>query len=215
MDTSQAARPAPPQGGEDHWRWRPDWAAERACTFWYLTIPDGSVRLPALEEYVGALAGVPWLDAVPTRWWHLTLTEIGYADELDAGLLREVAAGVAEVVAGHRALRLGLGPVVRFRTALALAAGPDDGLRTLQAAVRQRTQEVLGADRPVMHPQRFRPHVSLAYVNRDVPGEDVDAVLAQAPAVDAGVTLDRVTLAAVTRQDRHYRWRVADEVRLA
>jgi 2'-5' RNA ligase len=197
----------------DHWRWRPDWTAERACTFWYLTIPADAVRLPALEQYVDTLGRTPWLDAVPPRWWHLTLTEIGYADDLGPDLLTEVAHAVQAAVTAQGPLRLELGPVIRFRTAIALSAGPSEELSALQAVVRAETQRVLG-DRPVVHPKDFRPHVSLAYVNRAVPGAEVGALLAMAPDVDAPVDVGCLTLAAVTRQDRHYQWHVHDEIAL-
>lgn len=211
MDTTQLVRPL--QDGADHWGWRPEWTAERACTFWYLTVPH-AVTDPALDGYLRRLGRTPWVDVVPPRWWHLTLTEIGYADDLDDPLLDQVAQEVRRATATGP-LTIELGPLVRFRTALALAAGPDARLRALQDAVRGSTQAVLGPDRPVVHPTRFRPHVSVAYLNADVPGQVVHDVLDEAPAVRGTVEVDRLTLAAVTRQDRHYRWRVVEEVRLA
>ncbi|MEI5674025.1 MULTISPECIES: 2'-5' RNA ligase family protein [unclassified Nocardioides] len=212
MDTTNGVTVA--EDGADHWQWRPDWADERTCAFWYVTVPDGAVRLPALDAYVDALGRSPWLDPVPPRWWHLTLTEIGYDDELGADLLAEVAATVRSRLAGRGPLELELGPVVRFRTAIALTAGPDETLRELQALVRRRTQEVLGEERPVVHPTRFRPHVSLAYLNRAVPAADLDRAVADASVVRATVPVDRLTLAVVTRRDRHYQWHVLDELKL-
>lgn len=212
VDTTNGVTVA--EDGADHWQWRPDWADERTCAFWYVTVPDGAVRLPTLDAYVDALGRSAWLDPVPQRWWHLTLTEIGYDDELGPDLLAEVARCVADGVEASGPLTLELGPVVRFRTAIALAAGPGDQLRELQALVRRRTQEVLGEERPVVHPTRFRPHVSLAYLNRAVPVAELDRAVADAPAVRATVPVDRLTLAAVTRRDRHYQWHVVDELKL-
>lgn len=207
VDTQQATLPV--QDGEDHWAWRPDWTAGRACTFWYLTLPGAAVCSPALGHYLGRLAATPWLDVVPLRWWHLTLTEVGYADVVRPRQLDRLRAEVGRVVADHGPVRLELGPVVRFRTALALEAGPADGLGGLQAAVRAATERVLG--HPVVHPRRFRPHVSLAYVNRDVPGADLEELCESAPATTTTVDVDRLTLAAVTRRDRHYQWQVRGE----
>jgi 2'-5' RNA ligase len=200
--------------GNDHWRWRPDWTPERACTFWYLTLPGETACPPDLRRYLDRLTAEPWLDVVPLRWWHVTLTEIGYAEALDDALLDSLAAEVGRVVAEHGPLRLELGPVVRFRTALALGAGPSEQLTELQARVREVTRSVLGPDFPVVHPKVFRPHVSLAYVNRDVPGAHLADLLAEAPEVRIATDVDRLTLAAVTRRDRHYQWRVRDEVEL-
>jgi 2'-5' RNA ligase len=180
--------------------------------FWYLTVPH-AVADPALDDYLRRLGTTPWVDVVPPRWWHLTLTEIGYADDLDDPLLDRLAAAVRRVKATGP-LTIELGPLVRFRTALALEAGPDARLRALQDAVRGSTQGVLGPDRPVVHPTRFRPHVSVAYLNDDVPGRVVHDLLDEAPDVRDTVEVDRLTLAAVTRQDRHYRWRVVEEVTL-
>ena len=72
-----------------------------------------------------------------------------------------------------------------------------------------------------MHRRLFWPHLSLGYVNREVDTASVDRFFSELPASahlaghDAGrVEVDAVTLVAVTRRERSYRWEVQARVDL-
>ena len=199
----------------DHWVWRPEWTPERTCLYWYLTFQAhdiaAAVGEPALEEVRRA----SWLDAIPPRWCHVTLTDIGFADELKASDVRRVRRAVADSVAGEHRLPLLLGPVQAYRSALVLAAGPLSRLRAIRGAVRQATSGVLGNRHADVHGHVFWPHVSLGYVNRSVDAGTVHRFLGRLPDVDAVIDVGALTLAAVTRRDRHYQWEVQAQVELA
>jgi 2'-5' RNA ligase len=102
-----------------------------------------------------------------------------------------------------------------YRTAVVLAAGPTDRLRNLKTRVRRATSAVLGPRHVDFHRNLFWPHVSLGYVNRTVDPRTAGRLLRELPDVDAEIGVDAVTLAAVTRCDRGYRWDVAGQVSLS
>ena len=198
----------------DHWVWRPEWTPERTCLYWYLTFQEdeitSAVGEPALEE----VRRTAWLDAIPPRWCHVTLTDIGFADELEASEVRRVGDAVARSVAGEHRLPLVLGPVQAYRSALVLATGPLSRLRGIRRAVRRATSNVLRDRHADVHRYLFWPHVSLGYVNRSVDTRTVDRFLGRLPDVDARIEVGALTLAAVTRRDRHYQWEVRAQVDL-
>ncbi len=95
-----------------------------------------------------------------------------------------------------------------------LRAEPVDPLRLLHAVVRDATQRVLGPGRRLVHARELWPHVTLGYVNRYSAQQFVDEVTASAPRVSVTVPVDQLTLASVTRRERHYQWVVQRHVAL-
>jgi 2'-5' RNA ligase superfamily len=199
----------------DHWVWRPEWTPDRTCLYWYLTFRGDEITSavggPALHE----IRRTSWLDAIPPRWCHVTLTDIGFADELEPCEVRRVRDAVARAVSGEHRLPLVLGPVQAYRSALVLATGPLSRLRGIRRAVRRSTSDVLGDRHADVHGPLFWPHVSLGYVNRSVDAGTVDRLMGRLPDVDARIDVGALTLAAVTRRDRHYQWQVRAQVELA
>jgi len=199
----------------DHWVWRPEWTPERTCLYWYLTFQENEIAAAVGEPALEQVRGAPWLDAIPPRWCHVTLTDIGFADELGLSAVRSVHDAVARSVSGEHRLPLALGPVQAHRSALVLSVGPLSRLRGIRSAVRRATSGLLGDRHADVHGQLFWPHVSLGYVNRSVDSATVDDFLGRLPDVDARVDVGALTLAAVTRRDRHYQWEVQAQVELA
>jgi 2'-5' RNA ligase len=198
---------------DDHWRWRPEWTVERPCWYWYLTFEVSVVAEAVGSPLLSAVTAVPWLDPVPVAWLHLTVCDVGFTDELDLEVAHEVTEAVATATDGLLPVQLQLGPVAAMHGAVVLAAGPLAPLRRLRRAAGSATQRVLGPRRPLFHRHEFWPHVSLGYVNRAVPRRQVAATLARWPQPGpARAEVDRLTLASVTRRDRHYQWQVSAEV---
>ncbi|MCW2817458.1 MAG: hypothetical protein JWR42_245 [Marmoricola sp.] len=190
-------------GAVSHAQWRPDWTTERPCFYWYLTF--GLAGL-GLDEVAVPLDRCPWLDPVPDDWQHLTLCDVGFADEMAPHDLDRLAQAVGERVRTITPFGLELGPVGMVRSALVLEAGPPEALTPLRELVLSTTREVLGPDSRLFHEQAFVPHVSLGYVNRQVPGLEVEGFLATLPDLRRRLAVERVELVCVTREERHYRW---------
>lgn len=183
---------------------------------------DSGPLRTAAQAAAKHLGAVPWLDIVPPQWRHLTICDIGFEDELTPHQISEVARAVDCEIAGGKGrgdlsaqpLQIVLGPVVALASALVLRAEPVDPLRLLHAVVRDATQRVLGPGLPLVHTRDLWPHVTLGYANRDSAQQFVDEVMASAPRVSVTVPVDRLTLASVTRRERHYQWVVQRHVAL-
>lgn len=189
----------------DHWQWRPDWATERPCLMWYLTF-ESQPELTALTERAHTcLADVATVDLVPVQWLHLTLDEVGFVDTVPPDDVEAVVASVREAVGGWRVGPITLGPVRTMADAVVLQATSAAGLDQLCDRLRAGTTAVL--DRQAAHdPEPFWAHVSLAYVNQTAESHAVMEPLAPVASANVRVTVPRLTLAAVTRRNRHYQW---------
>jgi 2'-5' RNA ligase len=209
MTSTTEARLA--EGLRDHWRWRPEWTAQRVCLWWYLTLAPH----PGLEEMLRrlghGLGRTGAVDVVPRGWLHLTLQEVGYADQLPRrldGLLKEARRALAE----QPPITLELGRPTSLPSAVVLPAGPARPLADLRERLCTATRRFAGEQAPLLHP--VAPHVSLAYVNREVAAEDVLSEVRDVDVAPVDVPASAVTLAAVTRRDRHYQWSDLGSLRL-
>jgi 2'-5' RNA ligase len=199
----------------DHWLWRPEWTPDRTCLYWYLTFQGDEITSAVGEPVLEEIRRTTWLDAIPPRWCHVTLSDVGFADELEASDAHRVHDAVARSVSDERRLSLSLGPVLTDHSAVVLATGPLGRLRGIRSAVRRATSDVLGDRHADVHRDLFWPHVSLGYVNRSVDTATVERLLDPLPEVDTRVDVGALTLVAVTRRDRHYQWEVRAQVELA
>jgi 2'-5' RNA ligase len=197
----------------DHWQWRPEWVADRACLLWYLTFESQSELSRRAEQVHACLGGVPSVDVVPPPWLHLTLDDVGFLDELGAGQVEQVVVSARASVAGWRPAPLTLGPLAPMDDSVVLAAGPVPELVDLRDRLRAATCSVLGDGRP-SRLDEFAPHVTLAYLNDACEPETLMGPLGPVAASPVVVAESRLTLASVTRRDRHYQWTPCAEVAL-
>jgi 2'-5' RNA ligase len=198
----------------DHWVWRPEWTQNRTCLYWYLTFREDEIRSAVGEAALRAVRRTSWLDAVPPQWCHVTVADVGFTDDLRPTDVERVTAAVAEALADEDHLRLTLGPLRTFRTALVLETRPLGRLRAVRSEVRRATSAVLGQRHADFHRKLFWPHVSLGYVNRPVDPETAARFRESMPAVEARIDVNALTLAAVTRIGRGYQWQVEGQVDL-
>ena len=208
--------PAPSAVGlRDHWVWRPEWTPERTCLYWYLTFREDEIADAVGDAVLQTVRRTSWLDAVPTRWCHVTVADVGFTDELTPSDVERVTAAVAEALDGEEHLQLTLGPMLTYASAVVLAAAPLDRLRAVKDHVRRATSAVLGARHADFHRQVFWPHLSLAYANRDVDAATTADLRDGLPRVRVHLPVAALTLAAVTRRDHGYRWEVTAKVDLS
>lgn len=197
---------------EDHWRWRPEWATDRPCLWWYLTF-EGQPELRSLSERVRPfLDGMSSVDTVPPQWLHLTVQDVGYVDEVPPDDIESMVDLATEAVGDLQSRPLTLGPVMPMRSAVVLSVHPADHLRGVRGRLRK---EMAAVGMVVPGPDLFRPHVSLAYLNRDCDARAVMDRLRPVRSLTTTIHGPRLTLAAVTRQDRHYQWTARAELPLA
>ena len=199
----------------EHWRWRPDWRRDRACLWWYLTFEDAPAVRSLARRAKDLLGRAPQLDLIPSPWLHLTLLEVGFADEVPATTVDSVVDTTRRALEDFPAFDVDLGPVRSLPGAVVLEA-QGDALAPLHERLTDAVLTARGAD-AVGALRAFVPHVSVAYVNRDCDPHEVmgplDGADLSSPSPSATVT--RVRLAAVTRERRHYQWSTRAVVPLA
>jgi 2'-5' RNA ligase len=190
----------------EHWRWRPEWRRDRACLWWYLTFEDAAAVRSLARRAQDLLGRAPQLDLIPFPWLHLTLLEVGFADEVPAATVDRVADTTRRALEDFPGFDLDLGPVRSLPGAVVLEA-QGDALHALHERLTDALLAARGAD-AVGALRAFVPHVSVAYVNRDCDPHEVmgpfDGADLSSPSPSATVT--GVRLAAVTRERRHYQW---------
>ena len=195
----------------DHWRWRTDWAVDRPYLLWYFTFEEQ----PELAQWAGRaqefLRLVTTLDVVPPQWLHLTFADVGFVDEMPPDQVDDVVNAARVALVGWTGLSITLGPVTTMDDAVVLGARDTPELRQLRDRIQAATASVL-APRALAEFVEFWPHVTLAYVNGDCERRDVLEPLGSMATDQFTVAVSRVTLAAVTRRDRHYQWTTRDVV---
>jgi 2'-5' RNA ligase len=196
----------------NHWSWRPEWASDRPRLLWYLTFDSHPELARAARVAQERLRAVPTVDLVPVPWLHLTLEDVGFVDELPPEQVDRVVATADAAVADWTPPALTLGPLAPMEDAVVLQADPAHELDDLRGRLRGATSAVLGPTATSIlehHP----PHVTLGYLNDSCDPSTVMAPLE--PCVEqVQVVVPRVTLAAVTRRDRHYQWTARAELAL-
>lgn len=194
----------------DHWTWRPDWTAHRPRVLWYLTFADDPGVAASVARTVRPLKAAG-ADVVPPRWLHLTLTDVGFADEIDDWSLHAAGTAVRDAFKDISPLQLRLGPVSVLPGAVVLAARPVEPLRRMREMIRA-SMEGVGIRAPDDVQGDFWPHVSLCYVNRNTRHDRLWQAVHDADTCSPTVRCDRVTQVLVTRSHGHYHWKVRDEI---
>ena len=197
----------------DHWSWRPEWTATRPRVLWYLTFRDALAlhSVLATAEKTLRAAGA---DVIPPQWLHLTLTDVGFADELDEWTLRAARDSVRHALREEPPLRLKLGPTRALPGAVVLSAQPADRLQRLREIVREATADV-GIPAPDDIDGHYWPHVSLCYVNSRTDHEALWTVIQPHDDDTVEVRCDRLEEVLVSRRDGHYQWEVLKSLSLA
>lgn len=194
-----------PQLLHDHWTWRPDWDVDRPYLIWYVDVQAPPELAGWLAETAARWRDDPVVDPVPLRWLHLTLDDVEFTDRLATDRTDAVVAAARRALDGWPTSSLALGPVGPMGDAVVLHATDDGQLAALRDRLRSATAQVLGP-RALTELQTFEPHVSVGYVNATCEPDRLLDPLEDLRDGEFHTTVTQVTLAAVTRRDRHYQW---------
>lgn len=178
----------------------------------HLTLEEAPAVEAAIHRLQESLAAVDALRPVPIKGLHLTMTGVGFTDEVSAGRLDEVAQRVFAQAEAMSAAPLVLDGVLVGAESIMLRARSASWLDQLLTSQRDAVQEVLGPR--AWGP--FHPHVSIAYADGvaaigDVVDHLVDDVAPLAPLVVHSPTL---TLMRLGRDRRIYEWDVVRQLPL-
>lgn len=75
----------------NHWYWRPGWGVGTRYYTFHLTFEEAPELSAEAERYRPALGAFPQRDLVPDAWLHLTMTGVGFAQDVSADDLDAVA----------------------------------------------------------------------------------------------------------------------------
>jgi len=189
----------------NHWWWRPGWHAGRHFYACHITLDDQPDLRRLAATYQGALADLDGLDLIPAEWLHMTLHGVGFVDQVSPGDADAVLRAVSEAVAGVQPPTVTFGQVVVRPEAVYLPAEPAAPLVGLRDAVHSALVEMLGADR-VEPLGGYRPHMSVAYANRDQPAAPIVAALEGARVEPVEVTVRRLSWLVFHRDYQMYQW---------
>ena len=97
----------------NHWWWRDGWGPGTRYLTWHLTF-EGATDLHRTARRAGASLGqIPGVDVVPVEWLHLTMTGVGFAEDVDSATRKSIASSGLDL-----ASNLSVAPVVFDRVFL-------------------------------------------------------------------------------------------------
>ncbi|HET9658533.1 MAG TPA: 2'-5' RNA ligase family protein [Kineosporiaceae bacterium] len=197
----------------DHWWWRPGWQVGTRFYAWHITVAD----LPALAEHVAthqqALSRFGFLDPVPREWLHITVQGLDHIQAVDDATRDRVLAEVGRRLEGITAPTLTFARPVLFTEAIVIPPTDPEPLSAIRDAIRDGIQATYGTPEG-KPPNRFRPHVSAAYVNQAADPRPVREALDALDVPPVHVPVTHVSLIEMHRDNRMYEWTKIAEVPL-
>lgn len=199
----------------DHWVDLPEWRPGRELWAFYLTFGGAEgLHARALHDQA-ALAGIDGLDPIRLGGLHLTVQGVTFRDLVPDAQIDRLAEAVGSAVATRHLPRLQAGPATDDIDAVVLPVYPAEEIVALRDLVRLAAAEILGPEQIYQFPDSvggFVPHVSIAYANREISGEELAAGLQH---TDQGLTeieVRALSLVALRRADQAWSWE--QEIRL-
>ncbi|MFD7919655.1 2'-5' RNA ligase family protein [Streptomyces sp. NPDC059740] len=188
------------------------WPEGERRAHWHLLFEDQPTVHDFVRSHAELLAEYPELSPVPVEWLHATLQSIG-------PLTPETATAVAEAarpaLAGIEPFEIEIGPAQAIHNGVVPAIYPEDGISELYWALRRATESVVGAETMPKPPERFWPHLSLAYSGAQWNHDDLARALVRLRPPRPRMIVTRAVLVDQEQAWRDkYTWRVIAEVPL-
>ncbi|WP_049563915.1 2'-5' RNA ligase family protein [Streptomyces sp. SBT349] len=196
----------------DHWWWRPGWHVGQRAYTWHLTFEGQNGLHRLVSGYQRRLSTFVGLDPIPPTWLHLTMQGVGFTEEVDPAEVGRISKAVRRRLADLPTLALGFKWVTVADEALVLPPVEEEAVRAVRGAVRRGIGDVWGMDRIPENADRYRPHVSVAYSNRDQEAAPLVAAVARMEPEPALVTVPAASLIVIHRDHRVYEWEMVEQV---
>lgn len=191
-------------GMENHWQ-RPGWTPGRRSYHWLIVF----LKASALQRLVSQCqARLEWssLDPVPLDSLHITMGRVAFTDDMTREAAHSIAATAEQLCRTLAPFNLTVGPLTASRGAVRFSVSPWTPLLELHGVLTEATRGVYG-EQTTMDTATFRPHLSIAYANGDVPMPalvpTIEA-LREMPVTTVNVT--SVALAEMRREEQAYRY---------
>ncbi|MEU5833085.1 2'-5' RNA ligase family protein [Streptomyces diacarni] len=175
------------------------WPEGERRAHWHLLFSDQPSVHDFARAHTDLLARHPELSPVPIDWLHATLQSIGPLTTEQTGAVEEAARPALRKV---QPFELEIGPAQVIHNGVVVALYPEEQISALFWALRQATEEVVGAERIPGRPSRFWPHLSLAYSNAHWDSDDLARALVKLRPPRARITVSHAVLV-----DQQQLWR--------
>jgi 2'-5' RNA ligase len=193
----------------DHWWWRPGWRTGRAFYTWHITFDRATDVHRLIESCQQRLAAINGLDPIPSQWLHLTVQGIGFTDEVEAGVVDQIATAAAERCASLPAFEVSIRDLSIEPEVVRFEVKPVEPLARLRSELRAAIADVLGSDAVPEPADGFKPHLSVAYSGADgVALSDIAAALGDGEFGAASARVEAASLLALNRDQHCYQWTV-------
>ncbi|NJC72391.1 2'-5' RNA ligase family protein [Planosporangium thailandense] len=192
----------------DHWWWRPGWRIGRRFYAFHVTFEEQPDLYRLADNYRVGLAAMPALTLIPDQWLHLTMQGIGFTDQVSDATVTAIVDEARDILADVPEFEVEFGEVIVTDEAIVMPAEPAAPVRHLRAAVRGAIGRVFGEDQVPENADRFRPHVSVAYLTADGPAAPYVEALQAAKLEPARVRISHIDLIEMHRDRYMYEWTV-------
>jgi len=199
----------------NHWWWRPGWETGRRFYAFHVTFEGQPELYRLIDGYRQALAETQTVTLIPDRWLHLTMQGVGFADEIEPRTVARIADEARAELARAPSVEAKFEGFVVADEAIVVPAEPPEPIRSLRSATRKAIGHVLCAHRVSEDPQRFRPHVSAAYIRESGSAEPYIAALRDVRPEPAHVRVRHIDLIEMHRDREMYEWRAIEKIPLA
>jgi hypothetical protein len=189
----------------DHWWWREGWGPGRRYLTWHLTFETATALHETAQRAAGFLRPLPGVDVVPVEWLHLTMTGVGFADEIDPPARRAIADAGFEAASGISFAPLVFDRLFLYQEGLCLSA-TSPALQVLKARQVEGVRRAGGQAADAA--EAFHPHVSLAYFSGEIDESALRDALDRAAIGPVTVSSPRLSLLEIGRDAHVYTWRV-------
>ncbi|GAA3239855.1 2'-5' RNA ligase family protein [Actinocorallia longicatena] len=194
----------------DHWD-RDRWTERYRAYYWMLTFPDAPHLVKLARQCQEALAPLG-MDNVPDDGLHITMTKIGEAADIDRDAVERLASATLGTLPPPFVIHAH--PLVASRGAARFTVTPWTPLvRLHQAITTANTAARLPGGRPT---SRFRPHLGIAYNNRERSAAELAPLLAPLRSLPSvALRVASIDVVELRREDTAYRWDVIRTVPLS
>jgi 2'-5' RNA ligase len=138
----------------------------------------------------------------------MTMQGVGFTDELLPSTMTDIAQQARSALAEVPPCKVKFGEVIVADEAITLPAQPPEPIQVLRATVRDAIGEVLGPNHVPEDPNKFRPHLTVAYVTTDGPAQPYIAAVRSVHAKPVSVQINDVNLIEMHRDNHMYEWTV-------